>query len=73
MDKQSGDEVARLASKLMQPPLVDDATCDDLILAIAQANSGAEARIAIRRALEPLAKQVRRVAASVVSQADGEE
>lgn len=73
MDKQSGDDVARLASRLMHPPLVDDATCDDLVHAIAGANSPAEVRIAIRDVFEPLAKQVRRIAGSVVSQADGKE
>ncbi len=73
MDKQSGDEVARLASKLMQPPLIDEAMANDLIHAIAASATATEARGAIRRVLEPLERQVRRIAASVVSQADGNE
>ncbi len=68
VDRQSSDEVAAIAARLMRtyPHPVTDKMAFEISAAL---DSGAS----IREALEPLMKDVRRLAASVVSQADGPE
>jgi hypothetical protein len=78
MDRQSSDELAALGSDMMRADsgLGNDAVqamIDGVRSGLAVHATEDEMRDALRNQLEPYLSNVRRLAASVVSQADGEE
>ncbi len=78
MDKQSSDELATLGADMMAPDSglgsdVVQAMIDNVRAGLAVGSSEEDLRMSLRAVLAPYLSNVRRLAASVVSQADGKE